>query len=176
MRRAVFLDRDGVINEVVNRDGRPASPRHLEEFRIVEGAAESTGRFKELGFIVIVVTNQPDIARGLAQAEVIEQMHDRIRRELPVDDVRICPHDDGDRCHCRKPLPGMLTDAARDLDIDLTRSFLIGDGAKDIEAGKKAGCTTILLDASYNEDVRPDYRAADLKDAVDIVRRLAREI
>lgn len=171
MRRAVFLDRDGVINEVVMRDGKPASPRSLEEFRLAPGIAEAVSEMRGLGFLTIVVTNQPDVARGITAPKVLERMHERIREELSVDEIRACPHDDANGCNCRKPKSGMFIDAARDWEIDIGRSFLIADGWKDIEAGRKAGCTTILLDASYNEDAKPDHRVKDLNEAMEIIRR-----
>lgn len=167
--RAVFLDRDGVINKVVFRDNRPASPRSLEEFVFNDGIQQATRKLKDYGFRIIVVSNQPDLARGEIKKGVSDLMTQKIRWEILIDDVFICPHDDTDQCPCRKPKPGMLLEAASRWKIDLPSSFLIGDTWKDIEAGKAAGCKAIMLDAPYNQDVQCDFRAKSLSEAVDVI-------
>ncbi len=151
--RAVFLDRDGVINEVVFREGRPASPRSLEEFHLVEGAAAALKRLQAAGYRLFVVSNQPDVARGLLNQTVLEEMGKRVRAALPVERVLTCIHDDHAGCLCRKPQPGMLHDVALREGIALSRSFLIGDSWKDVEASRAAGCTSILLQRPYNRDM-----------------------
>jgi D-glycero-D-manno-heptose 1,7-bisphosphate phosphatase len=151
VRRAVFLDRDGVISANVERDGRPVAPTRLADFRILPGVEEATRRLKELGFVLVVVTNQPDIAAGRNTMAILDAMHEELRRRLPVDEIKVCVHVDTDRCNCRKPKPGMLLEAAREQDIDLTRSIMIGDRWRDIEAGHAAGCSTILIDG---EDIQ----------------------
>jgi D-glycero-D-manno-heptose 1,7-bisphosphate phosphatase len=166
MNRACFLDRDGVINRIVFREGRPCSPRCLREFEILAGAKEFLLESRARGFLNIVITNQPDISRGLMAAAELESMHRRIREELAVDDVIVCPHDDADACDCRKPRPGMLLRAARTWHIDLSRSFLIGDQWKDVEAGGRAGCTTILIDYPHNRDTEADVRVQNLAAAL----------
>ena len=169
-RRAVFLDRDGVLVEASVRGGRPCPPASLEEFRPVEDAATALERLKNAGFVLIVVTNQPDVARGTQNLEVIEEIHSAIAARFPIDDILVCCHDDADHCACRKPKPGLLIESALRHGIDLESSFLIGDRWRDIDAGFSAGCRTILLDRHYSErlpDSIPDYRAASITEAVD---------
>lgn len=168
--RAVFLDRDGVINKVICRDGRPASPRSLEEFILNDGVRQTARKLKDYGFRIIVVSNQPDLARGEITQGVLDLMTQRMRWEIPIDDVYICPHDDAHQCSCRKPKPGMLIDAASRWEIDLSSSFMIGDTWKDMEAGKAAGCKTILLDAPYNKDTQSDFRVESLSEATDLIK------
>ena len=169
MRRAVFLDRDGVLNRVVMRGGAACSPRTLGEFELLEGAAEALARLKAAGFLLVVVTNQPDIARGKMPAAELDAMTALLRERLPVDEVRVCPHDDAASCRCRKPLAGMLLDAASDHQIDLPSSYLIGDSWKDLAAARAAGCTGILLDTGYNKESACDRRVTDLRAAVDFI-------
>ena len=153
--RAVFLDRDGVINRALLRDGRPYPPHRLDEVTLLPGVAEALARLREAGFRLIVVTNQPDVARGTQTRESVEQIHQMLQAQLPIDEVRVCYHDDVDHCQCRKPLPGMLLDAAREAGLDLTASFMVGDRWRDIEAGQRAGCATVFIDYDYAEK-RPD--------------------
>ncbi|PWU07168.1 MAG: hypothetical protein C5B51_10575 [Terriglobia bacterium] len=168
--RAVFLDRDGVLNEVVVREGLPYPPARPEELRLAPGAAEALARLKAAGFLLIVVTNQPDVARGRQSRAAAEAMNRSVIAALPLDGLRVCWHDDGDACTCRKPKPGLLLDAAGDYGIDLSRSFLIGDRWRDIEAGAAAGCRTVLIDRQYAERppvTPPDFRADSLTAAVE---------
>ena len=167
--RAVFLDRDGVVNKVVFRDNRPGSARSLEEFVFNDGIRQATRKLKDYGFRIIVVSNQPDLARGEIKKGILDIMTQKMRWEIPIDDVFICPHDDIHQCSCRKPKPGMLFEAASRWKVDLSSSFLIGDTWKDIEAGKAAGCKVILLDAPYNQDVQCDFRAKSLSEAVNLI-------
>jgi len=169
MNRAVFLDRDGVVNKVILRDGKPYSPRTLEEFIFNDGIREAVSRLKGRGFKILVVSNQPDVARGEITQSVLDLMTQRIRGEISVDGIYICPHDDHHRCLCRKPKPGMLFQAMWEWDINLKSSFLIGDTWKDMEAGMAAGCKTILLDAPYNQDIQCDFRAKSLSEAIDFI-------
>ena len=150
-RAAVFLDRDGVLNEALVTDGRPASPRRVEELRVIETARTACTQLRAHGLLLLVVTNQPEIARGtLSQAEA-ESINDVLRREVPVDSVYVCAHDDAAGCQCRKPKPGLLLTAAAEWDVDLTASFMVGDRWRDIEAGERAGCTTVFIDGHYAE-------------------------
>ena len=167
MRQAVFLDRDGVINASVVRDGKPYPPASLEELKILPGVAEAIRSLREAGFVVVVVTNQPDVATGIQRKEVVEKMNSNLRNELLIDDFRVCYHTASDNCACRKPKPGMLLEAAHDLEIDLSRSFMVGDRWRDIEAGKAAGCYTFFIDYGYHEakPESPDMVVASLEEA-----------
>jgi D-glycero-D-manno-heptose 1,7-bisphosphate phosphatase len=167
--RTIFLDRDGVINKVVFRDGRPTAPRQPAEFEIDEGVEESLERLRAAGFKLFVVTNQPDVARGLMSGESLRVMTDRIMATLPVDAVRVCAHDDRDGCECRKPKPGMLFELAREHGLALRESYLIGDSWKDTFAAGAAGCRSIILDRPYNREDAADRRVADLRKAVEII-------
>jgi D-glycero-D-manno-heptose 1,7-bisphosphate phosphatase len=168
--RAVFLDRDGVLNEAILRDGKPYPPSGLDEFRLMPDAAAALARLKDAGLLLIVVTNQPDVARGTQTREAVEAMHAALAAALPVDAFYTCYHDDPDACDCRKPKPGLVLEAARHHAIDLSRSFLAGDRWRDIDAGHAAGCRTVLIDRQYKEKaprLPPDYRATSLSEAVD---------
>jgi len=151
MRRAIFLDRDGVINRAVVRDGKPYPPKNLREMEILPGVLEAMVLLHEAGFMLIVVTNQPDVARGTTPKAVVEEINQSLASLLPIDEFRTCYHDSGDGCDCRKPLPGALLAAAKQHNIDLSNSYMIGDRWRDIEAGKHAGCQTIFIDYGYSE-------------------------
>ena len=166
---AVFFDRDGVINKVILRDDKPFSPRKLEEFIFNDGIQDIVSRLKANGYRAIVISNQPDLARGHITQETLDLMTERVKQEIPFDDVFICPHDDGDQCACRKPKPGMILEAAKKWKIDLRASYVIGDTWKDMEAGKTAGCTTVLLDAVYNQGVPSDFRFKSLAEAAAVI-------
>ncbi|GAC1658284.1 MAG: hypothetical protein NVS4B13_00970 [Candidatus Elarobacter sp.] len=167
MRRAVFLDRDGVLNEPVVRDGRPHPPADADALVLCDGAAAAVAGLRAAGFACIVVSNQPDIARGTTPAATVDAINRLLRAQVPLDDVLICPHDDADGCRCRKPLPGLLEEGARLHRIDLSRSYLVGDRWRDIEAGSAAGCTTIFVDRGYAErqPAAPHARVASLAEA-----------
>ncbi len=169
MNRAVFLDRDGVLNEPLIRDGRPYPPSCLAELRVSEGAAGALAELKRRGYLLIVVTNQPDVARGTISRERVEELNAELGKALPIDAFYTCWHDDSDGCNCRKPLPGLLLAAAERYGIDLAGSVLVGDRWRDIDAGAAAGCATVLIDRGYRErgpDHPPRARAASLPDAV----------
>jgi D-glycero-D-manno-heptose 1,7-bisphosphate phosphatase len=173
-RRAVFLDRDGVLNESVVRDGKPYPPATPADLRIIPGTREALARLKERGFLLIVVTNQPDVGRGSQSESAVGEMHAHLRRELPLDDVFACFHSDGDQCDCRKPQPGMLIRAAREHGIDLHQSYMVGDRWRDIDAGASAGCRTIWIDRGYTErspSAPPDVRVHSLVEGVDWIAR-----
>ena len=150
-RRAVFLDRDGVVNAAIVREGKPYPPRTPQELEVLPGVRDALLELANAGFVLVVVTNQPDVARGTQRREIVEAMHAKLEASLPLDAVYCCFHDDADACHCRKPAPGLLLDAAGDLDLDLARSFIIGDRWRDTEAGAAAGCRTIFIDYGYAE-------------------------
>jgi len=151
MRRAVFLDRDGVLNRSAVRNGKPFAPRRFEEFRLLPGVRSAVGSLKSRGLLIIVVTNQPDIGNGLVDVRDVEAMHARLRQRIDPDEIIVCPHRQADGCECRKPKPGMLLAAASRWGIDLARSFMIGDRSGDIVAGQRAGCYTIFIQRGYHE-------------------------
>jgi len=179
MNKAVFLDRDGVINETGVGKGQPVSPSKVEDFRFLPGAKEALTALKAKGYYLFVATNQPEIARGTLRREDLEQMHRILVETLPIDKVYVCVHNDGDNCDCRKPKPGMLLQAAQEWNIDLAGSYMVGDRWKDIEAGERAGCTTILVRSPFSEEqpegriVRSAFSAASLLEASEII--LSRE-
>ncbi|MBB3457303.1 D-glycero-D-manno-heptose 1,7-bisphosphate phosphatase [Rhizobium sp. BK313] len=151
MAKAVFLDRDGVINRAMVREGKPYPPSTVEETEILPDVAEALARLKEHGYLLIVITNQPDVARGTTTREAVEAINNYLSASLPIDEFRTCYHDSGDGCDCRKPRPGSLLAAAALHNIDMTRSFMIGDRWRDVEAGQNAGCKTIFIDYGYSE-------------------------
>lgn len=176
MKRAVFLDRDGVLNPLVWRGGRLRAPLTAEAFRLYPWTAEAVSRLRTAGFLCVIVTNQPEISTGELSLDILAAMHEQLRREAAVDAVYVCTHRDEDRCSCRKPQPGLLLRAAADLGVDLGASFLVGDRWRDIEAGTAAGCATILVAGLAEGDARADYRAANLEDAVTIILNLTGRI
>lgn len=175
-RRAVFLDRDGVINRAIVRNGKPYPPSGLEELEILPGVGAALVRLKAAGFVLVVVSNQPDVARGTTARDTVEIINAKLAESLPVDDFRMCFHDSGDGCVCRKPNPGMLLAAARDHGIDLASSFMIGDRWRDIEAGQRAGCKTFFVDYGYDEQQPEacDFRVKSLGDAAEIILSFTR--
>lgn len=165
--RAVFLDRDGVINRAVVRDGRPHPPASAAELEVLPGVPEALARLRRAGYQLVVVTNQPDIARGTTTIAAVEAIHASMRAALNLDDIRVCRHDDADGCDCRKPKPGLLL---RPPTYDMAASVMIGDRWRDIEAGRAAGCgVTILVDHGYDEVVphEPTVRVGSLAEAAD---------
>ncbi len=152
MRRAIFLDRDGVLNAAIpDERGHPLPPRIAAELRILPGVPEACAALRAAGFLLIGCTNQPDIARGTTSRAFVDWVNARIVTACGLDEMRLCPHDDADGCHCRKPRPGMLADAAALHGIDLGASWMVGDRYRDMEAGQAAGCRTLLIDRGYPE-------------------------
>jgi D-glycero-D-manno-heptose 1,7-bisphosphate phosphatase len=172
----VFLDRDGVLNEAIVRDGLPYAPAGIDQLKLFPDAAAAAARLKSAGFLLIVVTNQPDVARRQQSREAVAAFNAAIAAAAPIDEFFMCLHDDADRCNCRKPLPGLLLDASAKWSVDLRESFLIGDRWRDIDAGFAAGCRTVLIDHHYRERASvhaPDYRTESLTAAVDWILREA---
>ncbi|PYR23336.1 MAG: HAD family hydrolase [Acidobacteria bacterium] len=150
-RRAVVLDRDSVINRAVVRDGKPYPPARVDELEVLPGVAAALERLKTAGYLLIVVTNQPDVARGTQSRAEVEAIHTRLASILPIDEFRTCYHDDDDACACRKPKPGLILDSARAHGVNLHASVMVGDRWRDVEAGEQAGCATVFLDYEYDE-------------------------
>jgi D-glycero-D-manno-heptose 1,7-bisphosphate phosphatase len=171
LRPAVFLDRDGVIVVPEFRDRRSFAPRRREDFRLYPEAAASLQRLKQAGFILAVVTNQPDVGNGLISRSEVDAMHEIMARELPLDAVKACFHRQADHCDCRKPKPGMILEAAMELDIDLKKSFMVGDRKSDVEAGRAAGCATVFIDLGYALPApdAPDYVVHSIAEAADLI-------
>jgi D-glycero-D-manno-heptose 1,7-bisphosphate phosphatase len=171
-RRAVFLDRDGVLVVPEMRDGRSFAPRRLENFHFYPDAKAALDRLKGAGYLVVVVTNQPEVGNGLISHSTMEQMHDRLWQELPIDWIEVCCHTQADGCACRKPKPGMLLNAAHQCGIDLKNSFMIGDRASDVAAGVAAGCETVFIDLDYVSEPKPEsftHRVRSIAEAAEII-------
>lgn len=154
-RKAIFLDRDGVINIPLIREGKSFAPRTVRDFKFYPDMSAILKNLKSLDFLLIIVTNQPDIGNGLVDIRVVEAMHKTINQQLPIDHIEMCPHSQKDECECRKPKPGMLLQSALRFNINLRESIMIGDRWSDIEAGQKAGCKSIFIDRHYHEQ-RPN--------------------
>jgi len=171
LQRAVFLDRDGVINRAVVRDGKPYPPANLAALEILPGVTDAMQALHKAGWLLIVVTNQPDVARGTTSQADVEAINKHLQQGLPIDEFRTCYHDGVDGCDCRKPLPGALLAAAAMHDIDLTASYMVGDRWRDTEAGERAGCKTIFIDYGYAEKQPEKYnhRVRSLAEAADII-------
>ncbi len=171
MRQAVFLDRDGVINRVVVKNGKPFPPASLNAFELLPGVESATLALRRAGFLIVVVTNQPDVATGVQAREVVESMHKKLHAAAICDDIKVCYHTDDDDCDCRKPKPGMLLEAAKEWQIDLQRSFMVGDRWRDVAAGKAAGCQTFFIDYQYREQSaeKPDVVVASLEEAAKVI-------
>lgn len=174
-RPAVFLDRDGVINRVQVRHGIPHPPASLRDLAILPRVPEALSILKAGGYALIVVTNQPDVARGTASIESVARIHACLQASLTLDAILTCFHDGADACDCRKPKPGLLLQAAEAFRIDLSSSFMVGDRWRDIEAGRRAGCRTVWIDCGYLEPPAVNYhfRVESLAEAAAIIRAQA---
>jgi D-glycero-D-manno-heptose 1,7-bisphosphate phosphatase len=166
-RRAVFLDRDGVINRALVKNRRPYPPSSVAELEILPGVSKALVLLKAEGYLCFVVTNQPDVARGKISKESVQEINKSLASVLPLDDFRTCFHDDTDSCNCRKPMPGSIIELAEKYNVDLLRSYMIGDRWRDVEAGQRAGCKTIFVDYNYDEPKPSAYscRARSLLEA-----------
>jgi D-glycero-D-manno-heptose 1,7-bisphosphate phosphatase len=173
-RRGVFLDRDGVLNAAIVRQGRPHPPDTVEQVVIIDGVREACRRLSEAGLLLIMVTNQPDIARRTTTRAAVDAINGHLVSELGLDGVFVCPHDDAAGCGCRKPAPGLLLDAADRMRVDRTRSVMVGDRWRDIEAGRRAGVTTVWVRSDYDEraPATPDHIVDSLLDVVPLVASL----
>jgi D-glycero-D-manno-heptose 1,7-bisphosphate phosphatase len=171
---AVFLDRDGVINRAVLREGRPYPPASMEEFEILPGSLTSLTRLADSGYVLIGVTNQPDVARGTQSRQAVEAFNARILSELPVREIFVCYHDNSDHCDCRKPMPGLILQAAEKYGLDLSNSWMVGDRWRDIAAGQAVRLRTIFVDYHYAEKFEcppADFTVGDTLFLADIILR-----
>lgn len=170
---AVFLDRDGVITIPLELDNKGYAPRSISEFRFYEGSDSSIKRLRLLGFLTIVVSNQPDVGNGFLEESVLEQMNKMLIQELEIDEVNNCIHNREAGCNCRKPKPGMILDAATKWNIDLTKSWMVGDRDSDIVSGREAGCKTIFINRGWGSETgnESDYVCNSLQEAVDLISK-----
>ncbi len=169
-KRAIFLDRDGVVNRAIIRGGKPYPPANLEELEIPADVPQLLRTLQNRGFLLIGVTNQPDVARGTATRDTVEAINRQILAAAPIAEILVCYHDDRDRCDCRKPKPGLLLCAAAKYGVSLSESFIIGDRWRDAEAGRNAGCRTIWINYNYDEvwkGAAPDQTVQSLAEAVE---------
>ena len=174
MKKAVFLDRDGVINKTIIEGGLPTSPNSLDELEILPSVKESILRLKKLNFICLLVTNQPNVTREKIDKSTVIKMNNFLKKKIQLDDIFVCYHDDKDNCNCRKPKPGLLLLAGKKWNVDFKKSFMIGDRWRDIQAGEKVGCKTIYLDYNY-KDIKPknpDFVTDKLLNAVYLIEKL----
>lgn len=171
MRPAIFLDRDGVINRNEIRNGHPYAPTDIKDFVLLPGVPDAVQALHAAGYLIVLTTNQPDVRRGRTPREMVEAMHEMLRQQMPIDRIETCYHVDQDNCSCRKPKPGMLLHAARELSIDLANSWMIGDRWRDVAAGRAAGCRTVFVDYGYDEPrpEPPDLVVCSLAEAVPLV-------
>lgn len=180
MNRAVFLDRDGVLNVPEIRDGLPFPPQTLAAFRLYPEAPEACALLRQAGFLLVLVTNQPDVGRGVQSRQIVEQMHELLQQSIPLDRVAICTaaNDAAPDSHRRKPAPGMIIEAAHALQIDVARSYIIGDRWRDVDCGRAAGCTTIFLERRYAEKLSrpPHHYAANILEAARLILQLEKAI
>ena len=171
MNRAVFLDRDGVVNLAYIRSGKPYPPKDLSQLIILPNVEDSVKSLTKFGFVVVVVTNQPDISKGNSSYEIVNVLHKEISSLTGIKNFYVCPHIDSDKCTCRKPKPGLLLEAAKELNLDLRKSYMVGDRWRDVEAGQKAGCKNFFIDYSYREKrpVEPFIIVSSLLQATEII-------
>jgi D-glycero-D-manno-heptose 1,7-bisphosphate phosphatase len=175
MKRAVFVERDAILNQTSNGAKQPVSPLTLEEFKVNMAAKEPLMKLKSAGFVLIATTNQPGLSRGYQSRRELDRMHDLLRRALPFDDILVCPHDETDHCPCRKPRPGLLIEAAFKWHLNLDHSFVISDKWQDAEAARTAGCTSVLLKSPWVGQVHHDFVLSDLTAVADKILRLKQQ-
>lgn len=171
MNRAVFLDRDGVINRAIVRDGKPYPPANIDELEILPGVCEALKILRAANYLLIVVTNQPDVARGTVKKLDVEEINTELFSRLALDEIKTCYHDSNEGCLCRKPHPGAIFEAAEKYNIDLSKSFMVGDRWRDVEAGQRAGCKTFFVNYLYAEQQpdAPDFIVKSLLEAQKII-------
>ena len=177
MNKAIFLDRDGVITIPEFRDGRSYAVKTMVQFRIYSEVPLSLEMLKKAGYLLVIVSNQPDVGRGIISQEILNEMNSTLLTKLPIDLIKICPHVTSDECLCRKPKPGMLLEAAKALNISLSHSFMVGDRGSDIKAGKDAGCLTVFIDLGYTAEPKPndqDYTCTSILQAAQWILRKER--
>ena len=172
VRSGVFFERDGILNLVNVERKHQVSPLSLDQFLPNLDAVEPLRQLKSAGFALLVVTNQPGISRGYLPRRELDRMHDMLKRTFPVDDILVCPHDEMDRCTCRKPLAGLLTEAAFKWHLDLERSFVVSDKWQDAQAAHVAGCTSLMLKSPWIGKGHYDFVLSNLSEVVQRIHQL----
>ena len=172
LNKTIFLDRDGVLNDAIIVDGKPFAPKSQKEFNIPQKCISTVKEIKSMGFLTIVVTNQPDIASGKVSPNLVDSFHDKLIKTMPIDDIFVCPHLDNVNCSCRKPKPGLIHQAVRKYSIDLQSSFLIGDRWRDVDCATNAGVKSIFIDYGYSEHLqtKPNFTISSIQYALDIIK------
>jgi D-glycero-D-manno-heptose 1,7-bisphosphate phosphatase len=176
MKRAVFIERDAILNEVRTGPKHQITPLTLEEFKVIKAAEPQLKKLKAAGFVLIVTTNQPGLSRGYQSRRDLDRMHDLLRRTFPLDDILVCPHDESDHCPCRKPKPGLLIEAAFKWHLNLDHSFVISDKWQDAEAARTAGCTSLLVKSPWVGGVHHDFVLPSLEAIVEKILRLKQHL
>src|SRR4026209_2129371 len=172
MKKAVFIERDGILNEVRHGPRQQITPLTMEEFVLKTERQRHLRRLKEAGFVLIATTNQPGLSRGYQSRHELDRMHDLLRRTFPLDEILGCPHDENDHCPCRKPRPGLLIEAAFKWHLNLDHSFVISDKWQDAEAARTAGCTSLLVKSPWVGRVHHDLVLDDVEAIADKILRL----
>jgi len=168
--KAIFLDRDGVVNEAIVVDRKPFSPKFVEEVKIVNGIKELL-EFLSKEYFIIIITNQPNIARKTQSQNSVNKINRYLKSQLQIDDFFVCPHSNEDNCNCRKPKTGLILQAVEKYDIDLSQSYLIGDRKSDIECGVNTGCRTIFVDYGYQErQPKSEFVVKSVKEIINIFK------
>jgi len=167
MKSGVFFERDGVLNLAKVERGNQVTPFVLDDFKINPAARDVLKRLKAAGFVLLAITNQPGVSRGYLSRRELDRMHDSLRRQLPLDDILVCPHDETDHCTCRRPQAGLLTEAAFKWHIDLERSYVVSDKWQDAQAAHIAGCTSLLLRSPWIGKGHHDFVMSSLAEVVE---------
>jgi len=170
MNKAVFLDRDGVVNKPMIKEGKPYPPLSINELELMPGVVEGCKILRSAGYLLVIATNQPDVGRGTMSQDVVEEIHRHLQTEIGFDRIEVCYEsgNGGLEYPMRKPAPGMLLHAASNMNIDLTGSWMIGDRWRDVDCGTNAGCKTIFIDLEYSEKLhsKPNFIVKNFSEAV----------
>jgi D-glycero-D-manno-heptose 1,7-bisphosphate phosphatase len=172
MKKAVFIERDGILNEVRQGPRQQITPVTMEEFVVIKERQPHLRALKKAGYVLIATTNQPGLSRGYQSRRELDRMHDILRRVFPLDDIFVCPHDESDHCPCRKPKSGLLIEAAFKWHLNLDHSFVISDKWQDSEAARTAGCTSLLVQSPYIGNVHHDFILPDFDSLIEKLLQL----
>jgi D-glycero-D-manno-heptose 1,7-bisphosphate phosphatase len=172
MKLGVFLERDGVLNLVRIERQHQVCPVTLEEMKVNVAAVPLLAKLKAAGLLLIATTNQPGLSRGYQNRREMDRMHNLLQKTFSLDDIFVCPHDETDRCPCRKPKPGLLVEAAFKWHLDLDRSFVISDKWQDAEAARTAGCTSLLIDSPFLGKTHKDFVLPNMEAVVEKILHL----